>query len=144
MPEAANIPEAAKIPDVAAKIPAAETPTGSAAGPRRFRPDIQGMRAIAVLLVVLYHANVPHLNAGYVGVDVFFVISGFLITGQLLREVESTGRIALLRFYGGRVRRLLPPAVVVVAGTLLAAGSGTRSSTCARSPWTPCSRWATG
>ncbi len=96
-------------------------PKGSAPGPRRFRPDIQGMRAIAVLLVVLYHANVPFVNAGYVGVDVFFVISGFLITGQLLREVERTGRISLLKFYGGRIRRLLPPAVIVVAGTLLAA-----------------------
>ena len=53
-----------------------------------FRPDIQGMRAIAVMLVVLNHAGVPGLGGGYVGVDVFFVISGFLITGLLLHEAE--------------------------------------------------------
>ncbi|MEX0428507.1 SGNH hydrolase domain-containing protein [Nocardioides sp. DS6] len=90
-----------------------------APGPRRFRPDIQGLRAIAVLLVVLYHANVPHLTGGYVGVDVFFVISGFLITGQLMREQDETGRISLLRFYGGRIRRLLPSALIVIAATLV-------------------------
>ena len=59
---------------------------GTAPGDRQFRPDVEGLRAIAVLLVVLYHAELPRLTGGYVGVDVFFVISGFVITGLLLRE----------------------------------------------------------
>lgn len=95
--------------------------TPEAVGPRRFRPDIQGLRAVAVLLVVLYHANVPGITGGYVGVDVFFVISGFLITGQLMRELDQTGRIRLVRFYGKRIRRLLPPALIVIAATLVMA-----------------------
>ncbi|HVH93958.1 MAG TPA: acyltransferase family protein [Nocardioidaceae bacterium] len=85
---------------------------------RTFRPDIQGLRAVAVLLVVLYHAGVPFLSGGYVGVDVFFVISGFLITGQLSRELDRTGRISLTDFYARRFRRLLPPAALVVIATL--------------------------
>lgn len=97
------------------------TGPAQASGPRHFRPDIQGLRAVAILLVILFHAEVPGVTGGYVGVDVFFVISGFLITGQLLREVERRGRVDLLRFYGGRMRRLLPPAVLVIAATVLAA-----------------------
>jgi peptidoglycan/LPS O-acetylase OafA/YrhL len=89
--------------------------------PRRFRPDIQGIRAVAVLLVVLYHAGTPLIRGGYVGVDVFFVISGYLITQQLTNEVEKTGRVSLLRFYGRRIRRLLPPAALVAVVTVLAA-----------------------
>jgi peptidoglycan/LPS O-acetylase OafA/YrhL len=88
---------------------------------RRFRPDIQGLRAIAILLVALYHAGVPGTQGGYVGVDVFFVISGYLITGQLVRELDATGRIALATFYLKRVRRLLPSAVVVIISALLVA-----------------------
>jgi peptidoglycan/LPS O-acetylase OafA/YrhL len=94
---------------------------GPDAAPRRFRPDIQGLRAIAVLLVVLYHAGVPGLTGGYVGVDVFFVISGYLITGQLARELDRTGRISLLSFYARRARRLLPPSTLVVVTTLVVA-----------------------
>src|SRR4051812_3283007 len=86
---------------------------------RTFRPDIQGLRAVAVLLVVLYHAGLPGLRGGFVGVDVFFVISGFLITGQLSRELERTGRISLLAFYARRARRLLPPATLVVVTSLV-------------------------
>ena len=71
------------------------------------RADIQGLRGVAVLLVVLYHAGL-HVPGGFTGVDVFFVISGFVITGLLLREVEPTGSIRLRRFYARRVRRLLP------------------------------------
>ncbi|KYH44841.1 acyltransferase family protein [Branchiibius sp. NY16-3462-2] len=85
---------------------------------RRFRPDIQGLRAVAVLAVVLYHAGVPMLTGGFVGVDVFFVISGFLITQQLLRELASTDRISISRFYSRRFKRLLPPAFVVILTTL--------------------------
>ena len=88
---------------------------------RRFRPDIQGLRAVAVTLVVLYHAGVPGITGGYVGVDVFFVISGFLITGHLLREIAVTGRLSFGAFYARRARRLLPAAVVVVVVTLLVA-----------------------
>lgn len=87
--------------------------------PRQFRPDIQGLRAVAVTAVVLYHARVPYLTGGYIGVDVFFVISGFLITSQLMREVDRTGRISFLGFYAGRARRLLPPAAIVVVATVI-------------------------
>jgi peptidoglycan/LPS O-acetylase OafA/YrhL len=82
-----------------------------------FRPDIEGLRAVAVLAVVLFHAALPGLSGGFVGVDVFFVISGFLITGMLWRELESTGTIRLSRFYAARARRLLPAAILVVVAT---------------------------
>lgn len=81
------------------------------------RRDIQGLRALAVLAVVGTHAA-GWPRGGFVGVDVFFVISGFLITGLLLREVETTGRISLPRFYARRARRLLPAAVLVLALTV--------------------------
>jgi peptidoglycan/LPS O-acetylase OafA/YrhL len=85
-----------------------------------FRPDIEGLRAVAILLVVLYHSGVRVFSGGFVGVDVFFVISGFLITSQLVREVDSSGGLGVGRFYARRVMRLLPAAVVVLAATLLA------------------------
>jgi len=78
------------------------------------RADIQGLRGVAVLLVVLYHAGV-HVPGGFTGVDVFFVISGFVITGLLLREVDSTGSLRLRRFYARRVRRLLPALATMLA-----------------------------
>ena len=87
---------------------------------RRFRPDIEGLRAVAVLLVVLYHVGVPVIDGGYVGVDVFFVISGFLITGLLLREFDLAGRISLLGFYARRARRILPIATLVLIATMAA------------------------
>nr|WP_231981906.1 acyltransferase family protein [Mycobacterium sp. E2327] len=87
----------------------------------RFRPDIEGLRAVAVAAVVLFHAGLPGVTGGYVGVDVFFVISGFLITGLLWREVNSAGRVKLSRFYGARARRLLPASAVV--GVVTAVGS---------------------
>lgn len=86
----------------------------------RFRADIQGIRTIAVLSVLLFHAGLPWLPGGYVGVDVFFVISGFLITGLLIKELSRTGRISLVDFYVRRVRRILPAALVVIALTLAA------------------------
>ncbi|MGR4069996.1 acyltransferase family protein [Billgrantia sp. C5P2] len=85
----------------------------------QYRPDIDGLRAIAVILVVAYHAGVPGFGFGFIGVDVFFVISGYLITSLLLRELESTGSISLLSFYGRRVRRLMPAMVVVITASLV-------------------------
>jgi peptidoglycan/LPS O-acetylase OafA/YrhL len=91
---------------------------GTAPIDRRFRPDVEGLRAVAVLLVVFYHANVPRLTGGYVGVDVFFVISGFVITGVLLRERSSTGGNSMLGFYARRVRRIFPAATAVILTTV--------------------------
>ncbi|WP_406631180.1 acyltransferase family protein [Amycolatopsis sp. WGS_07] len=98
-------------------------PSQSPGGERRpaFRPDIQALRAVAVGLVVLNHLWPARLSGGYVGVDVFFVISGFLINSHLIREVASTGRIRLAKFYARRVRRLLPAAFLVLAFVLVAA-----------------------
>ena len=77
---------------------------------RGFRQDIQGLRALAVLLVALDHARIGPFTGGFVGVDVFFVISGFLITSLLVREAERSGRVSLLGFYARRARRILPAA----------------------------------
>lgn len=85
---------------------------------RRFRNDINGLRALAVVPVVAFHAGISGLPGGFTGVDVFFVISGFLITGLLLREAEMTGRIALGHFWAKRLRRLVPALALVVAVTL--------------------------
>lgn len=89
--------------------------------PTKFRPDIEGLRAVAVLAVVLFHAHVPGLDGGFVGVDVFFVISGYLITGLLWREAHSTGTVRLRSFYGARARRLLPASALVGIVTAIAA-----------------------
>ncbi|MET3450852.1 acyltransferase family protein [Curtobacterium sp. 1544] len=81
------------------------------------RWDIQGLRAFAVLAVVLYHLWPGRLPGGFVGVDVFFVISGFLITGHLLRELVTTGRIGLAGFWARRAKRLLPGAFLTIVAT---------------------------
>lgn len=86
-----------------------------------FRPDIEGLRAVAVVAVVLFHADVPGVGGGYIGVDVFFVISGFLITGLLWREVSTAGTVRLRRFYGARARRLLPASATVGVVTAIVA-----------------------
>jgi peptidoglycan/LPS O-acetylase OafA/YrhL len=88
-----------------------------------FRPDIEGLRAVAVLAVVLFHAGAPGIAGGFVGVDVFFVISGFLITGGLWRELTSTGTVRLARFYGARARRLLPAGCTVLVVTAVASAA---------------------
>ena len=93
---------------------------GTAPEDRGFRPDVQGLRAVAVVLVVLFHAHVPGLGGGYVGVDVFFVISGFVITGVLLRERASTGSTSILHFYGRRARRIIPAATLVIITAVVA------------------------
>ena len=85
-----------------------------------FRPDIQAMRALAVLLVVLYHTDIPGVHGGFLGVDVFFVISGFVITNVLLREKASKGTTSIPGFYARRIRRILPAATVVLIATVFA------------------------
>ncbi|MGZ4680857.1 MAG: acyltransferase family protein [Acidimicrobiales bacterium] len=91
-------------------------PTGELADPssvperRPFRADIDGLRAVAILLIVAFHAKLPFFDGGFVGVDVFFVISGYLITRNLLDESGATGRVRLLTFWSKRVRRLVPGA----------------------------------
>lgn len=86
-----------------------------------FRKDIEGLRAVAILLVVGAHAEVPWLAGGFVGVDVFFVLSGYLITGLLLDEFRRTSRIDFLAFYARRFQRLLPALLLTVACTCAAA-----------------------
>jgi peptidoglycan/LPS O-acetylase OafA/YrhL len=85
----------------------------AADGDRRFRPDVEGLRAVAVGTVVLYHGGIPGLGGGFVGVDVFFVISGFVITRLLLGQVERSGRPRFAEFYARRARRILPAAAFV-------------------------------
>lgn len=82
-----------------------------------FRADIEGMRAIAVIAVMAWHAGLPWVRGGFVGVDIFFVISGFLMTSVLLRDMQAHGRIRIGRFYMRRIRRLLPAAATALAGT---------------------------
>jgi peptidoglycan/LPS O-acetylase OafA/YrhL len=83
------------------------------------RLDIQALRAIAILTVVVFHIWVYALPGGFIGVDIFFVISGYLITGQLWREVAKTGKIAFNRFWARRARRLLPASLLVILSTLI-------------------------
>ncbi len=89
--------------------------------PVGFRRDIEGLRAIAVVLVLLFHAAIGPFGGGFIGVDVFFVVSGFLITSLLLGEVARTGTLSLPGFWARRARRLLPASCLVVAVTLIAA-----------------------
>ncbi|MFJ8043479.1 acyltransferase family protein [Kitasatospora sp. NPDC096147] len=97
-------------------------PSRPAARPRPsgFRGDIEGLRAVAVLAVLAFHASVPGLAGGFVGVDVFFVVSGYLITHLLVREAVTTGRIRLGEFFARRARRLLPSAALVLGVVALA------------------------
>lgn len=88
---------------------------------KHFRPDVEGMRAIAVVMVLLYHGGIGWASGGFAGVDVFFVISGFLITGLLVKELERDGRISLLNFYARRAKRLFPAAATVIVATALLA-----------------------
>ncbi|MCL4671881.1 MAG: acyltransferase [Sphingomonadaceae bacterium] len=85
-----------------------------------YRSEIDGLRAIAVMAVLLYHAHVPGFSGGFIGVDIFFVISGYLITGILAREIGD-GTFTLMRFYERRARRILPALFAVSAVTLAAA-----------------------
>jgi peptidoglycan/LPS O-acetylase OafA/YrhL len=93
------------------------------AQPSRFIPHVQGLRAIAVLAVVLYHFWPARFSGGYVGVDIFFVISGFLITAHLMRELSATGTVRLGQFWARRARRLLPASLLVLLFCALVAMS---------------------
>lgn len=84
-----------------------------------YRPALDGLRTVAIYLVLVFHAGWSHMSNGYIGVDVFFVLSGFLVTGIILREHSATGGLGLRRFYARRVRRLLPASVVLVVFTSL-------------------------
>lgn len=100
------------VPDVGAKVsPSAIT---------GFRPEIQALRALAVTLVIVYHLATPLLPGGYIGVDVFFVISGYLITSHLGKELRTTGTIKFRNFYLKRAKRLLPMALLVLLASLVA------------------------
>ena len=98
--------------------------SGPATDPRRAsrsvarRPALDGMRAVAVYLVVAFHAGLGRFTGGFIGVDVFFVLSGYLVTQVLLRDVAGTGGIRFGRFYSRRVRRLLPASMVALVVTL--------------------------
>ena len=96
-----------------------ESPSAIAGLRGAFRPEIEGLRAIAILIIVAYHAKIAAFSGGYVGVDVFFVLSGYLITGLLVREVENSGSINLAAFYARRARRLLPALTLVLLVTIL-------------------------
>jgi len=109
-------PHSVPLVDVDGRLPARR----SRRRPERpeFRPDIEGLRAVAVIVVVAFHIGA--VGGGFIGVDVFFVISGFLITRMLWTELAGTGRISLTRFYAARARRLLPAAAVVLVATAVA------------------------
>jgi peptidoglycan/LPS O-acetylase OafA/YrhL len=84
----------------------------------RYRPEVDGLRAIAVIFVILFHAGFPLAPSGFIGVDVFFVISGFLITSLLAQELQETGTIRLVGFWARRARRILPAAILVLFASL--------------------------
>ena len=91
----------------------------SSPGRSWFRGDVDGLRAIAIILVVAYHVGLPGFGGGFIGVDVFFVISGFLISRNLLREADGHERVALASFWARRIRRLVPALALMIVATLV-------------------------
>lgn len=104
----------AALPDAAARHPAT-----ALRGSEGYRPDVDGLRAVAVLSVMLFHLDTPLMPGGFLGVDIFFVISGYLITRNILRGIER-GTFAIGEFYRRRIKRIAPAMLVVVAFTLVA------------------------
>jgi len=98
-----------------ARVPAPKASVTKPPPKGAYRPHLDGIRAVAVILVILFHLEYAWIPGGFVGVDVFFVLSGYLITGLLVDELARNGRVDLVRFYAHRVRRLLPASVLVVA-----------------------------
>ncbi len=90
---------------------------------KEFRPDIEGLRGFTLLAILGFHAAVPGMGGGFIGPDVFFIISGFVITAQLWRQLSGTGTIRLRSFYGGRARRLLPVSVTVGVVVMIVAAA---------------------
>lgn len=109
-------------PRIPARDATNERPTSPRAGrdTLRYQPHLDGLRAIAVYIVIAFHAGLSDFRGGFVGVDVFFVLSGFLVTSILLRDLVATGRIDATRFYARRVRRILPAALVALAVSAIA------------------------
>ena len=83
----------------------------------KYRPDIDGLRAVAVLSIVFYHLDIRPFTGGFVGVDIFFVISGFLITSIIVRELDN-GKFTIANFYERRARRILPALIAMLVVTL--------------------------
>lgn len=114
--------------------------SGAPPNGRPFRPDVEGLRAVAVLAVVFFHAGLPGFGGGFVGVDVFFVISGFVITGVLLRARDRGEGTSLLDFYARRARRILPASslvlLAVVVGTVIVLGSAFEVGVATDARWT--------
>ena len=113
MTERANGPAVPAPTIPAPTIPAPTIPAPTIPG-KRYIGALDGMRALAVLLVIGFHLRLPGFRAGFVGVDIFFVLSGFLITWLLLEEIRRTGRVSLSAFWARRARRLLPALVLVL------------------------------
>jgi peptidoglycan/LPS O-acetylase OafA/YrhL len=98
----------------------ADVPTGAPPGRRAgegYRPHLDGLRAVAVYLVILFHAGLTRFSGGFIGVDIFFVLSGYLVTQLLMRDLLSRGSIRFARFYARRMRRLLPASFVALVIT---------------------------
>src|SRR5437867_4233690 len=106
-------------PDTCRTLPGVRTGGGHRSD---YLPALDGLRALAVAAVIAYHLGLPWARGGYLGVDLFFVLSGFLITGLLFAEREGTGRVELGAFYARRARRLLPALFLVLAAVVVYTG----------------------
>ncbi len=102
-----------------ASIPPAQPSSNLTTMKKSYRPDVQGLRAVAVALVILYHARFWVFGGGFVGVDIFFVISGFVITSHLVRHSQGSVPTTLADFYARRIRRIVPAATVVLVLTVI-------------------------
>jgi peptidoglycan/LPS O-acetylase OafA/YrhL len=115
--------------------------------PIGYQPAFDGLRALAVVAVIAYHAGMPWMPGGLLGVDAFFVLSGFLITGLLIAEYRTTRRIDLKSFWTRRARRLLPALLLMLLGVAAYASGSPIPRPPAASAWTRsrrCSTWRTG